>query len=45
MVPEVSGLPPTAVVGVPYTGSFSCKNDGAASAGQAICDASGLPLA
>lgn len=43
MVPDVSGLPPAAVVGVPYTGSFSCKNDGAASAGQAICDASGLP--
>lgn len=43
MVPDASGLPPSAVVGVPYTGSFSCTNNGGASAGQATCDASGLP--
>ncbi len=43
MVPDATGLPPAAIVGVPYTGSFSCKNNGAASAGQATCNASGLP--
>ncbi len=43
MVPDVSGLPPSATVGVPYTGSFSCKNNGGTSAGQATCDATGLP--
>ena len=44
MAVSLTGLPGTATVGVPYTGSFTCTNVGgvAASAGT-LCSISGLP--
>lgn len=45
MTTNPSGLPPKGTVGVPYppTASFSCTNQGAATANNAICGVTGLP--
>ena len=41
---SLAGLPATAAVGVPYTGSFSCSNVGTADAtGATRCSVTGLP--
>jgi len=45
MVPDVSGLPTSASIGVPYTGTLRCTNSATAtaSATAATCAVSGLP--
>lgn len=43
VVIDLGGLPPTGTVNVPYSGSFTCKNDGTADAPNAACTATGLP--
>ncbi|MBB1651040.1 MAG: IPTL-CTERM sorting domain-containing protein [Delftia acidovorans] len=45
MTTDPSGLPPKGTVGVPYppTASFSCTNQGAVTANNAICSVTGLP--
>jgi len=45
MTTNPSELPPKGTVGVPYppTASFSCTNQGAATANNAICGVTGLP--
>jgi uncharacterized repeat protein (TIGR01451 family) len=45
MVPDLSGLPATLAVGVPYSGAIKCTNSGSAtaSATNASCAVSGLP--
>jgi large repetitive protein len=45
MVPDLSGLPLTATVGTPYTGTVTCKNSASATASalNATCAVSGLP--
>lgn len=43
MAVDKSGLPGTATVGTPYTGSYTCQNVGAADALVATCDAANLP--
>ena len=45
MVPDITGLPTTASVGVPYSGTLKCTNSATAtaSATAATCSVSGLP--
>lgn len=43
VVINLGGLPATGNVGVPYNGSFTCRNDGTADAANAICTATNLP--
>lgn len=43
MSPSIAGLPTTATVGVPYSGTVTCSNAGPASAISATCAVSGLP--
>ncbi|MBF5003684.1 IPTL-CTERM sorting domain-containing protein [Diaphorobacter caeni] len=43
MVPDLSQLPTTAVVGASYSGSYSCTNQGATTALAANCAVTGLP--
>ena len=45
MAPDLSGLPATAVVGTPYSGTIKCTNSvsATASAISATCSVSGLP--
>lgn len=40
---DVTGLPGTATVGTPYTGTYTCENIGSADALVASCDAANLP--
>ena len=43
VVIDLGGLPATGNVGVLYSGSFTCRNDGTADAANAICTATNLP--
>ncbi len=47
LIANASGMPPTAVAGTPYTGSFTCTNDSnlsaAGDAPNASCDITNLP--
>ncbi|MEG1282125.1 MAG: IPTL-CTERM sorting domain-containing protein [Comamonas sp.] len=43
VVIDLSGLPPTGTVDVPYKGTFTCTNQGSSDMTSAGCNASGLP--
>ena len=43
MAVSLAGLPPTATVGLAYSGSFTCTNAGSGAAANAQCGVAGLP--
>lgn len=43
MVPDLSGLPSSYTVGLPYSGSFTCTNQGSTAAANATCGVTNLP--
>lgn len=43
VVIDLSGLPSTGTVGLPYKGSYTCTNQGSADQADASCDVTGLP--